>query len=82
MNIDIIVRSSPAPASSGGGEAALGDEEIVFVSSSGGLGGDLPHPRALCPFEKFEPLGPDPVLWQVVKVSYFLKRRGNYSKTF
>jgi hypothetical protein len=25
----------------------------VFVSASGGLGGDLPHPRSLCPSHKF-----------------------------
>ena len=29
------------------------DEELVFVSASGGLGGDLPHPRSLCPRNKF-----------------------------
>ena len=49
------------------------------MSSSGGLGGDLPHPRALCPFEKFEPLGQDLALWQVVKVSA-AEQRGKKSQ--
>ena len=29
------------------------DDELVFVSSTGELGGDLPHPRNLCPLHKF-----------------------------
>lgn len=33
------------------------DEELVFISSSGELGGDLPHPRNLCPRWKFFPVG-------------------------
>jgi hypothetical protein len=33
--------------------AAAGDDELVFVSTSGTLGGDLPHPRVLCPKHPF-----------------------------
>jgi hypothetical protein len=49
------------------GEGAGGEEEIVFVSASGGLGGDLPHPRALCPTERFESVETDAVQWKKVQ---------------
>jgi hypothetical protein len=31
----------------------IDEEELVFVGASGELGGDLPHPRNLCPHHKF-----------------------------
>ncbi len=31
------------------------DDELIFVSATAQLGGDLPHPRSLCPKEKFHP---------------------------
>jgi hypothetical protein len=49
------------------GEGAGGEEEIVFVSASGGLGGDLPHPRALCPTESFKSVETDAVQWKKVR---------------
>lgn len=68
---DQIRDSSQVPSQAAGGREGGGngsvsssndtrpaeDEELVFVSSTGELAGDLPHPRNLCPRHKFWAVG-------------------------